>query len=256
MRPSDGEDVDIDVALRRYVTDACARLDEIDHYELLEVPRDSDVKAIKRAYFRLAAVLHPDRFFGKRLGSYKAGLLGLYGRLTMAYETLSVPARRAEYDASLGAPRLATAGAPALRFPVVAKPPAPAAPPAPDRRQQAMEALKQRFVDGKASARQHAEAGARARAAGDFVTAVEAYRTALRHAPEDAALKTALEEVQRGAGERVAESRRRQALLEERYGHWAEAAESWRRVTEVRPDDAEARERLANALARSRAGAR
>ena len=247
MPPSSAEDVDIDVELQRYVKEACGRLEEIDHYELLEVTRDSDAKAIKRAYFRLAAVLHPDRFFGKRLGSHKAGLLLLYDRVTRAYEALSSPPRRAEYDATLGA-RPAAGRAPALRFPVAAKP----EPAVPDRRQAAMDALKQRFVDSKASARQHAEAGARAKAAGDFVGAAEAYRAALRFAPEDAALKQAYDEVQRGAGERVAESRRRQAQLEEKYGHWAEAADSWRRVTEVKPDDAEARERLANALARSR----
>jgi tetratricopeptide (TPR) repeat protein len=196
-------------------------------------------------------VLHPDRFFGKRLGSYKAGLLVLYGRVTLAYEALTVPERRAEYDASLGPPRVPAAGSPALRFPMAVKP-EPAAPAVPDRRQAAMDALKQRFVESKASARQHAEAGARAKAAGDFVAAAEAYRAALRFAPEDAALKKAHDEVQQGAGARVAESRRRQAMLEERYGHWAEAAESWRRVTEVSPDDAEARDRLVAALARSR----
>jgi curved DNA-binding protein CbpA len=242
------EDVDIDVELQRYVAEACARIDRIDHYELLEVSRDADAKAIKRAYFRLAAVLHPDRFFGKRLGSHKAGLLLLFDRVSLAFEALGSPERRAEYDASLGPPRKAAPDAPPLRFPMVAKP----EPAAPDRRQAAMDALKQRFVDGKASARQHAEAGARAKAAGDLVAAAEAYRAALRLTPDDAALKKAYEELQQGAGERIAESRRRQAMLEERYGHWAEAAESWRRVTEVRPDDGEARERLASALEKSR----
>jgi curved DNA-binding protein CbpA len=247
MPPSDAEDVDLDVDLQRYLADVCARLDRIDHYEILEVPRDADAKAIKRAYFRLAGLLHPDRFFGKRLGPHEAGLLKVYSRVTLAYEELSKPARRAAYDASL-APLDASAAARPLRMPVAEKP----APAVPDRRQQAMEALKQRFVEGKAVARQHAEAGARAKAAGDFVAAAEAYRAALRLTPDDAALKKALDEVSQGAAPRIAESRRKQALLEERYGHWAEAADSWRRVTEVSPNDAEARERLANAVARSR----
>ncbi|MGD0529897.1 MAG: J domain-containing protein [Polyangiaceae bacterium] len=246
MPPDDAADVDIDVELQRYVADACARLDRIDHYEILEVARDADVKAIKRAYFRLVGVLHPDRFFGKRLGPHKAGLLEVFNRVTLAYDELTKPAQRAAYDASLP-PLDASAAARPLRFPVAEKP----SPAAPDRRQQAMDALKQRFVEGKAAARQHAEAGARAKAAGDFVAAAEAYRAALRLTPDDAALKKALDEVSQGAGQRVAESRRKQALLEERYGHWAEAADSWRRVTEVSPNDAEARERLANAVARS-----
>ncbi len=69
-------------------------------------------------------------------------------------------------------------------------------------------------------------------------------------------LQRTRDEVRRERDGRAAESRRRQALLEERYGHWTEAAESWKVVAELRPDDAEPRERLAQALARSRPGVR
>jgi curved DNA-binding protein CbpA len=256
-RPQPEEDVDIDADMRRYVLDVSGRLDAIDHYQLLEVPRDADPRALKRAYFRLAGLLHPDRFFGKRLGSYKGPLLTIFARVTLAYETLASRTRRAEYDATLGSPRargLVASPPPRAAAP---SPPSPAAPPGPaprvvDRRQEAMEALKQRFVEGKARARQHGDAAARARAAGDFVKAAEEYRAALRYVPDDQALKAAHAEVQRLAGERLAESRRRQAQLEERYGHWVEAAESWRRVTELCPGDEEARQRLAGALERSR----
>ena len=254
--PPDGgdEDVDIDVELRRYVTDVVGRLDAIDHYALLEVPRDADRKAIKRAYFRLVGLLHPNRFFGKRLGSYKAGLLRLFTQVTMAYETLSSKERREEYDASL-APQVAGAPPPRAAPAPVPSPAPPPPPPAADRRQAAMDALKQRFLDARAGARQHAEAGARARAAGDAVAAAEAYRAALRLAPDDAAIKAALAEVLHVGDARVAESRRKQAMLEERYGHWAEAAASWQKVVELCPDDAEARTRHAAAVERSR-GAR
>jgi Flp pilus assembly protein TadD len=91
-------------------------------------------------------------------------------------------------------------------------------------------------------------------AAGDLVAAIEAYRAALRLAPGDAAFETALREVERTTAGRVAESRRKQAMLEERYGHWVEAAASWQRVLDVSPDDAEARRRLAVTLDKSSAG--
>lgn len=116
-----------------------------------------------------------------------------------------------------------------------------------------MDALAARFADAKAQARQLAEAGARARTAGDLVGAAEAYRNALRRTPADPALTAALADVERASTERVAESRRKQAVLEEKYGHWAEAATSWQGVVEAFPSDDEARRHLANALERARA---
>ena len=43
----------------------------LDHYALLGVARSADRKALKRAYFDLAARFHPDKYFRKKLGSYK-----------------------------------------------------------------------------------------------------------------------------------------------------------------------------------------
>ncbi len=47
-------------------------IDVVNHYDLLGVPQDADRKAIKQAYFERATVLHPDRFFGKNIGSYRS----------------------------------------------------------------------------------------------------------------------------------------------------------------------------------------
>lgn len=62
-----------------------------DHYELLGVAPDADATTVKRAYRRLARVVHPDT----------GGTPGMFRLLTMAYETLSDPGRRREYDADL-----------------------------------------------------------------------------------------------------------------------------------------------------------
>src|SRR5579862_5173395 len=129
----DDEEVDIDPALRRYVTEVCARLDTIDHYTLLEVPRTAKERDIKRAYLRLASRLHPDRFFRKNLGSYKVPLQRLFTQLTAAHDVLTKPELRAEYDEELsrrspsGAPDGA-AGGPLSPLPPSPSPAAPTAP--------------------------------------------------------------------------------------------------------------------------------
>jgi tetratricopeptide (TPR) repeat protein len=78
-----------------------AKLDTLDHYGLFELERDAEKKAIKRAYFRLAATFHPDRFFGKQLGSTRTSVERIFERLTAAHDTLTNAATRAEYDARL-----------------------------------------------------------------------------------------------------------------------------------------------------------
>ena len=73
----------------------------VDHYAALGVPSDADAKSIRRAYHALAAQFHPDRFFGRSLGSYRKTIEGIFMRLTAAYDALSQRDRRDAYDATL-----------------------------------------------------------------------------------------------------------------------------------------------------------
>ena len=65
-----------------------------DHYSLLGIPRDASQEEIKRAYFDAAQKLHPDK-------NTAAGETELFLGVQQAYETLSNPKRRAQYDATL-----------------------------------------------------------------------------------------------------------------------------------------------------------
>lgn len=65
-----------------------------DHYSLLGLRRDATQEDIKRAYYEAAQKLHPDR-------NTAAGETELFLGVQQAYETLSNPKRRAQYDATL-----------------------------------------------------------------------------------------------------------------------------------------------------------
>ncbi len=65
-----------------------------DYYSLLGLPRDASPEEIKRAYFEAAQKLHPDK-------NTAAGETELFLGVQQAYETLSNPKRRAQYDATL-----------------------------------------------------------------------------------------------------------------------------------------------------------
>ncbi len=95
------EDVDMEMDHRRKVLDLFYRLGELDHYEMLGVETGAPKKAIKKAYFELAALYHPDRFFRKRMGAFKVKMEAIFGRITDAHDVLTDKERRAEYDGYL-----------------------------------------------------------------------------------------------------------------------------------------------------------
>jgi curved DNA-binding protein CbpA len=97
------EDVEIELSRRRRILDLYYGLDQLTHYQLFGVEPSADKKAIKAAYFEIVNVFHPDRYFGKKVGSFKAKLERVFARLTESYDVLSRSASRAEYDAYLQA---------------------------------------------------------------------------------------------------------------------------------------------------------
>lgn len=93
--------IDLDPTLRTEIDRLFENLDEVDHYTLLGVARDADKKALKSTFFGHAARIHPDRHFGRELGPYKAKMELIFGRMTIAHDTLASPHRREEYDTYL-----------------------------------------------------------------------------------------------------------------------------------------------------------
>ncbi len=73
---------------------AMARLvDGRDPWALLGVPEGADAKVLKRAYFKLSKEIHPDRFYGKQLGSFAERLATVFEAVSRAYARLTSPDR-------------------------------------------------------------------------------------------------------------------------------------------------------------------
>ncbi|MEA2751128.1 MAG: hypothetical protein QOI41_5271 [Myxococcales bacterium] len=95
------ENVELSADQKKRVLDMFYRLDDLDHYTLLGVGKEADKKTVKRSYFELASLMHPDRYFKKNLGSFKGKMEALFGRITEAHDILVDAAKRLDYDAYL-----------------------------------------------------------------------------------------------------------------------------------------------------------
>jgi hypothetical protein len=69
---------------------AMARLVDLgDPWALLGVPNGSEKNVLKRAYFKLSKDVHPDRYYGKKLGSFADRLSVVFEAVSRAYARLT-----------------------------------------------------------------------------------------------------------------------------------------------------------------------
>jgi tetratricopeptide (TPR) repeat protein len=99
-----------------------AALGRVTHWELLGVAGDAGPAAVKKAYFAASKAYHPDRHFGKNLGSFRGRLDRLFQGVKKAYDVLSDPVQAEAYRISHGA--LAPPAAPSPSGTASAVPPA------------------------------------------------------------------------------------------------------------------------------------
>jgi hypothetical protein len=100
------EDVPLDDRTRRVIL-AMARLaDGRDPWALLGMPQGADAKLLKRAYFKLSKEIHPDRYYGQRMGSFTERLPSVFEAMSRAYARRPAPSDRAPTrSASPSSPR-------------------------------------------------------------------------------------------------------------------------------------------------------
>jgi len=85
------EDVELDATERRRILALDRLLARRDPYMLFGVSQGADKKALKRAYFLLSKEIHPDRYYGKRLGSFGPRMIRIFEEASRAYAHLTTP---------------------------------------------------------------------------------------------------------------------------------------------------------------------
>ncbi len=239
------EDIELDLERKRRVLDLFHRLNELSHYEILRVERTAEKKRIKSAYYEIAPEFHTDKYFGKRLGSFKAKIEAIFSRITVAHDVLTHKERRAEYDRQLPpseSERSIASSIPDANIAVtVSEPPSPSPPPESSR-------YRSSPPDPDAdvlSERSRREALAKKLSAG--------YRRAsspsVRATPDDP--NAASDADQRRAQIERAERSLRQGRDEAGEGRWPEAAQSFAEACRVLSTNADAHERAAFAVLRA-----
>jgi DnaJ-class molecular chaperone len=87
--------------LAGFVRQIFPRLDQLSYYDLLGVPSGSGQAAVRTAFYRLAADLHPDRYHTLADRELKQQLEMIYARLCEGYRVLTTPDKRAAYERAL-----------------------------------------------------------------------------------------------------------------------------------------------------------
>jgi len=80
---------------------AYKNLDWQNHYEILGVGRTATEVEVKKAYFTMAKLYHPDRHFKSEMNDMKETLEALFSSIHNAYEVLSDQNERDQYDRRL-----------------------------------------------------------------------------------------------------------------------------------------------------------
>ncbi len=229
------ENVEIDEARKREILELEAKLMAANHFQILGLAPGADPAAVKKAYYELTKRFHPDRFFGKSLGSFKGRIDRVFKHLTEAQSVLSDPDKRKAYLKAH--PELA--------------PPEPAPrhdPRAPERRARLARhpylAKRTKFNDLVSSGRQ-------AIAKGDWGKALTDLNLASQLEPKDAQVAKLLAEAKRGDDRGLAEAEYDDAISSETLGDSARALAQMRKAVSLAPDNAAYSHRLARMLMQS-----
>jgi curved DNA-binding protein CbpA len=237
--------LDLSVEMQERVIEFESRLG-LPYHEILGVPRDADVRAIKMAYFGLSKQFHPDRYFRRNLGPYALRVENIFKKVLEAYELLSDPATRAEVQSqppppSVPPPGAAGAGAvPGADAAGVAA--AAAAADAARRLRQRLHSLgrnNKAFGERRRKAKTFFESGMAAFKKERWLEAAGSVRLALAFDPENELFKSEFADVQRKAHEE-----RARVLLKEadgcyELGDYKEALRAYEDALHYRPFDAE-----------------
>jgi curved DNA-binding protein CbpA len=220
------------------------------HWEILGLSGDPSPSDIKRAYFVASKSFHPDRYFGRNLGSFTDRLERIFFLLKQAYDTLSHDEKRRAYQVRHPPPggvAPAAAGEPTA----VSETPEEKEARLEARRQQIVEERKQRRRAKFAQPERTASAGKSRQAeelhqagisqlrAGDVYAAVASFKLAMTHDPDNGRYRSMFEEANAQAMLARAVEVAGQAENAADEGASREAAQLYTRAFEMTPNKSE-----------------
>lgn len=98
FNPADlSEATDLDLERRKLILFSEAKLAEWTHWQVLGLPWNASVEAVRAAYIDQVKLFHPDQYPGKKLGSFRTRLERVFRRVTEARDVLVSDEKRAEY---------------------------------------------------------------------------------------------------------------------------------------------------------------
>lgn len=242
------EAVDLEPERKREILELDRSLDGMNHYAVLGLKPGATPAEVKQAYYSASRRFHPDRYFGKNLGSYRARIERIFRRLTEAQEVLTDDARRAAYLQTN--PLLAAAVRAAVPASARATP-APAAPSTPSPVDEARRAERQARLSRHpylVRAHRMTDLIARGKAAiarGEFEKAYQELHQALALEPRNRELSLLLGEARRKHEEQRARAELERGMELEKEGDLAGALAAYRKAQMLDVQNAEAAWRAA-----------
>ncbi len=98
------EEVDLPLELKKEILYLYGRLDQLDFWLLLGLRWNASSEAVRAAYLEKVKVFHPDRYAGRRLGSYLGRIQKIFHALTEARDVLADDGKRAAYARKTASP--------------------------------------------------------------------------------------------------------------------------------------------------------
>lgn len=226
------EQVDLPPERKQEVLALEGILDSANHYQILGIAPGASEDEIRRAYHEASRRFHPDRYFSKELGSFRARMERIFKRVTDAHGVLSDPERRSAYLKSH--PELAAgAGGAEAAGPARQEDPVRTA----ERRQRLS---RHPYLAHSRQAHDLVAEGRRLIDQGDFSRAVSQLNLAAQMDPKSREVQALLQEARRkGEASRARREMERAASLEQ-AGDVAGAAAQYRSAAGADPKNAEA----------------
>jgi curved DNA-binding protein CbpA len=91
------------VALRRQIQEKASAIAKQNYYEMLEIPLGAPTEEIRKAFFKLAKIYHPDRAGTTGAADLRETLQYIFSNLSEAHSTLLDPETRDEYGEAISA---------------------------------------------------------------------------------------------------------------------------------------------------------